>query len=480
MKPIKNVTLIALVFAAIARIGAQAPVRDTVAEARRLHDAGNLAAVEGLLRPYLASHPDNGDAARILAQTLYWLNRQADARTLYDAAMARHPEDVTLRVDYGRMLKETGDLTTAARLFGDALRADSTQKEARRQLAEIMTLTASWVRAAATWRHDDQTLDQFGGDVQAGWYATPLLALSARVRPMEFHLGDSVTRTVTVAELVASDYFPEARLETEVAGGVLQRSYGASSDWAGRLALGFRLPQHLTFRFRAEREPYLYTLASLSTPVMTQTLAATLDLNGSHGWLGQATAQQDRYPDANSVRTAYAWVLAPLVYNATGELQIGYSITAQNSDQSRFVLANSSQAFSPGNPRFSLLGVYVPYYTPDNLLAQSVLIAFARKSSSGFEFRGSAAVGVHATDDAPVFNIVSTTSPTTSTVQRVFVPRVFTPWNIRGSLAAPLSDAWRLDVIGEYAHTVFYTSATASVQLTYKFLAGAKRLAERH
>jgi hypothetical protein len=167
------------------------------------------------------------------------------------------------------------------------------------------------------------------------------------------------------------------------------------------------------------------------------------------------------------------------VYSATSELQIGYSITAQNADQSRFELANSSQPYLPGDPRFSLLGVYSPYYTPNNLLAQSALIAFARKSSSGVEFRGSGAVGVHATDDAPVFKIVSTTSPPSSTVQRTFVPRVFTPWNVRGSVAAPLSDEWRLDIIGEYAHTAFYTAATASVQLTYRFLAGAKSLAER-
>ncbi|HEY5492315.1 MAG TPA: tetratricopeptide repeat protein [Gemmatimonadaceae bacterium] len=506
--------LIALSLAAPAAAAAQAPVTDTIAEARRLDDSRSFGAAEALLRSYLRNHPDNGDAASLLAHTLYWLRRPAEARVVYEAALLRHPEDITLRLDYGRMLMDTndrdrarellapmsgsresrgraeallgtlyywgGDYTTAVRLFRDALRADSSQREARRQLAEILTLTAPWARIATALRHDDQTLDRIGGDVQAGWYATPLLALSARVRPMQFRLGDTVTRTLTLAELGFSDFAPSARLETEMSAGMLQRSYGSSSDWVGRLVLGFRLPQQLTLRVRAEREPYLYTLASLSTPVMTQTLATTLDLNGPRGWLGQAAAQSERYPDANSVTTGYAWLLAPLLYGPSGELQVGYSVSAQNASQSRFELAQTSQPFAPGDPRYSTLGVYAPYYTPSNLFAQSVLAAFALRSSSGTEFRASGAFGVRATDDAPGFQVVSVASPPSTTVERTFQRRVFTPWNVRGSLAATLSEGWRLDIAGEYAHTAFYTAVTTSVQLTYRFVAAAKRRAERY
>ncbi len=487
------------------------PVRDTVAEARRLHDAGNLDASAALLRPYLRNHPDNGDAARLLAQTLYWLKRPSEARAVYEEALPRHPEDVTLRIDYGRMLIETndrsrarelltplsgtaasrgraeallgtlsywdGDWTTAARLFRDALRADSSQNDARRQLAEILTLTAPWARVATTFGHDDQTLDRVGGDVQTGWYATPLLALWARVVPTQFRLGDTVTRTVTVVELGFSDFAPSARLETEMSGGVLQRSYGSSADWVGKLVLGWRLPQQLTLRVRAEREPYLYTLASLSTPVMTQTLATTLDLNGPRGWLGQAAVQSERFPDANSIATGYAWLLAPLVYGASGELQVGYSISAQNANQSRFELAQPSQPYPPGDPRYSTLGVYAPYFTPSNLFAQSVVAAFALRPGGGVEFRASGAYGVRATNDTPGFQVVSVGAPPSTTVERVFQRSVFTPWNLKGSLAATLSEAWRTDIAGEYARTAFYSGVTASVQLTYRF-ASAKPRAE--
>jgi len=505
--------VIALSLVAIAAVGAQVPVRDTVAEARQLHDAGSLKAVEELLRPYLENHPDNGDAARILAQTLYWLKRPSEARTMYEAALVRHPEDITLRLDYGRMLVETsdrtrarellaplrgsaesrgraelllgtlaywnGDYTAAARLFREALRADSSQRDARRQLGEILMVTAPRIQAAADLRHDDQTLDRISGDVHASWNATPLLRFTTRVRQMQFHLGDTVTRGLTAAEVGLSHFAPAARLETEVAGGWLQRLGGTSSDWTGRVGLGLRFPQHVTLRVRAEREPYLYTLASVSTPVMTQTIGTTLDLD-SHGWLGQIAANSERYPDANAVSTAFVWLLAPLVNTPEGQLQIGYSAAAQNADDGRYVLANPTQPYQPGDPRFNTLGVYAPYYTPNNLLAQSVLGAFAVHPGGGVEVHASGALGIRATDDAPQYKVVTRGAPPSPTVELSYHRRVSALWNVRGSLGAPLSEGWRLDISGESGRTAFYTYTTASVQLTYTFVAAARRRAERY
>jgi hypothetical protein len=254
---------------------------------------------------------------------------------------------------------------------------------------------------------------------------------------------------------------------------------GTSSDWTGRVVLGLRFPQHVTLRVRAEREPYLYTLASVSTPVMTQTIGTTLDLD-SHGWLGQIAANSERYPDANAVSTAFVWLLAPLVNTPEGQLQIGYSAAAQNADEGRYVLANPTQPYQPGDPRFNTLGVYAPYYTPNNLLAQSVLGAFAVHPGGGVEVHASGALGIRATDDAPQYKVVTRGAPPSPTVELSYHRRVSALWNVRGSLEAPLSEGWRLDISGESGRTAFYTYTTASVQLTYTFVAAARRRAERY
>ena len=85
----------------------QAPAPDPLTQAQRLRDAGDLAAAARIFRAQLTQQPDNGDAARLLAQTLYWLKDIEGATTVYDAALARHPQDTTLRLQYGRMLAET-------------------------------------------------------------------------------------------------------------------------------------------------------------------------------------------------------------------------------------------------------------------------------------------------------------------------------------------------------------------------------------
>jgi len=76
----------------------QAQTQDPIAQAQGLRDSGNFSAAADLLRVQLAQNPDNGEVARLLAQTLYWLKDLSGARAAYETALLRHPEDTTLRL----------------------------------------------------------------------------------------------------------------------------------------------------------------------------------------------------------------------------------------------------------------------------------------------------------------------------------------------------------------------------------------------
>lgn len=481
---------------------AQAQAGNVLIEAQRLRDAGNFVAAAQLLRIQLARHPDDGEAERLLAQTLYWMKDVEGARVVYEAALVRHPQDTTLRLQYARMLAETGqrsrarallaplteasatrseadtllgtiaywegDLTTAERLFTEALQANPTQTDARRQLHAIQTMTAPWVRVSSGLRHDDQPLDRIGVGIEAGWFATPVLPVSVRVEPMEYRLPTGTTRRLWSAEVAIANFFPAARLETEVAGGVLQRSGGVDvSDWQGRAVVGVRLTPNLTLRGRVERAPYLYTLSSLDTPVMTQTAAALLHWSDGRGWLGEAAHEQQRFPDANVITTTYAWLLAPLVYRDRGaEIQTGYAFATGNADQSRFVLASAAQPYPPSDPRFDTAGQYVPYYTPAHLVTHSAIAAVALRPSSTITLRLSGAYPIRATDDAPRFVVSG------AQVQPTTYARTFSPWNARTSLEIALRDGLTITASGELGRTPFYSWATADVHMTYRFTRG--------
>lgn len=504
-------SLIATMLAARAAPAPSQVLGDTVAEARRLHDTGGLAAAKALLEMYLYRHPDNGDAARLLAQTLYWMKQPAAARKTYEDALVRHPADSALRLDYGRLLIETGagarareiltplrgapairgraeallgtfaywdgDLSAAKKLLTEALRADSAQPDVRRELDEISVLTSPWVGTGMDLRHDNQPLDRVTAEAMSGWYPAPLTSLTVHIRATHLNVGDSVAQSLTIIDGGLTHYAPVLRLNTEITAGVLQRSSG-ESDWVGRLDVRLRVSQRVTVDAAGERAPYLYTAASVTTAVMTSALRATVDWNLPSGWLGEVRAQSERYPDDNLVRTGYLWLLAPLLHHRTVDFQIGYSVAVQDADQSRFVLNNPSQQVPPGNPGFDTDGHYAPYYTPAALVTQSLLATTSFQPSPHVEVHVNGAYGFAGREDAPGFSVV--TGGSQPTVELTFARRSFTPWNLRGAAGLDVAPGLRLTATGEAGATAFYHYMTASAYLSYHFAAAARRrLAQR-
>ncbi len=497
--------LAAFLLVASSAVARQLPAQDAVSQAERLRDSGDLGGAATLLRSHLAQWPDDGDAARLLAQTLYWMKDIPAARRAYEDALARHPDDTTLTLQYAGMLAETGqrdrarklvlpltqfpasragaetllgtlaywegDLAGAQRLFTQALRDNPDQQDARRQLQEILATCASWVRVSSGIRHDDQPLDRAAFGFEARWFATPLVPVTVHVEPAGYWQTGVIgagAQEAALADVTVAGYSPSLRLETEMAGGLVYRSYGAqAADWQGHALAGIRLTPSVALRARVERAPYFYTTASLATPVMMEAAAGSLHLDSPRGWLGEAGYQRQRYPDANIVTSAYAWLLAPLVHRGGNEFQLGYAVASDTADQSRFVLINAAQPYQPGDPRFSTAGVYAPYYTPNNLLAHSAIGALAVRASKTTTLRLSGAYAVRATEDAPAL-LVSNRQ-----VQRTFVRRTLTPWNGRGSLEFGVSRALAVAITADFGRTSFYSWATAGVQVTRRFLPAA-------
>jgi tetratricopeptide (TPR) repeat protein len=516
----KKIVATLLVFGALANVPvsrAQSSADSSVAAAMRRRDRGDLIGAIALLRSYSQRHPDDLTAARLLGETLYWAKDIEGARNAYEAALSRHPGDAALRLQYAQMLSETGDaeharevvrpltaapasrgaaesllgrlaywdgdLSAARTWFIAALQHDSTQRQARAQLREIAAATAPWLMAAPYLAHDNQPLDQTGVAAEAGWFATPDTKLLARVTGARLTSGDSVSLAVTRAEVSAWQYLSSAKIEIAAAAGILQRSgqsaAGAASDWTGRAEAGLRLPDHVTVRIRGARDAYFYTVASLRTPVTTNTATALLSLDAPSGWLGEIAVQRAWYPDDNAVGTAYAWLLVPVVHSQQVQFQLGVAAAGQNADSSRFVLANPSQQVSPSNARFSTVGVYAPYYTPSNQSTQSVLAAATVHANSMITARASGSYGVHATENAPAFAILFNPGGG-GAVQRTSYNRTFSPWDGRASVDVTPSSAFTLSLSGEVLQTAFYRSATAGAQLTYHFTDFALRRVERY
>jgi hypothetical protein len=471
--------------------------QDLVRDAMRLRDRGQFARAVDLLEDRLRQDPDDAEAARLRAETLYWLKEFERARSAYMAALERHPGNERLRLEYARMLSETGergaarkvldplvrgsqpsagaqtllgtilywdgDLTRAKQLFEEALRIDPAQADAARQLREIRHLSSAWLRFAPVVWHDDQPLDRTGIAVEAGWFFTPLLSMMVRSEPSRHSAG--AAQTFWASEVEVSHVAPRARLETRLAAGVFRRPGDHDGQtWTGRAAGAIRVGAGVTVLGRIERTPYLSTVASLETPVVTRTLSGLLQVSRASGWLGEAAIQRQVFPDENAVRTAYAWLLAPVARGAAGRLQAGYAFAAADAGEDRFVLARPQQPLPPADPRFDLTGVYRPYYTPARSVTHSVIAALTAEQSSGPVVRASGSYGFRAREDATSFHTLG--NQIFSSVGR----RAYTPWTARGSLEIPVSRSVRLSVVGETGRTAYYRWTTAGVQILCRFL----------
>ena len=250
-----------LLFGTLA-LAQQAPTRDDVTEAQRQRDAGNLGKAAAILRAHLAQWPDDGEAARLLARTLYWMKDIPAARSAYQTALARHPDDTTLILQYATMLAETGererarqmvlplerlpatraearallgsiaywsgDLTLAKELLTRALEENPGQRDARRTLDEILVATSPWVRLSSGFRHDDQPLDRAAVGIDARWFATPLVPVTVHVEPSGYWSNGGGTQKVAIADVTLAGYSPSTRLEGEVSAGTVYRWYRRS------------------------------------------------------------------------------------------------------------------------------------------------------------------------------------------------------------------------------------------------------------
>lgn len=469
------------------RVGAQDSVTVdstaaiTVEAAAAERDSGRFDSAARILRQVLEREPANGDAMRMLAQTLYWMKDTAAARVLYERGIAEHPEDWTMRLDYAQMLIENrrdaralellpplhdlpeararaatllgtlrywqGDLAGAARSFRIAIGADSTSVSAIRQLAEIRAVAAPWLAAGAAGMHDDQPLDQFGAELEAGWFVDPSLALSARVTPMYFSYDETESATVIGADAGFSHYSHAARLETRLAAGAASKTGDQSwTEWIARGSMKLRLPGSFYVAARGERGPYLATVASLQQSVTSAAGGVALGIEHPRGWLGETGFRAERFDDGNQVRSAYAWILAPVFRNDEASVSVGYAFGFQDADSSRFYVQ------------------YVPYYTPENIMSHSAAGSMRIRVSpnANLTIRGSHAV--YAREDAPVLMGIS--GPFTVAFQR----RRFTPWDAHVSLDGAVNQSWTLSATVDAMKTAFYQATTAGVRATYRFV----------
>jgi hypothetical protein len=209
------------------------------------------------------------------------------------------------------------------------------------------------------------------------------------------------------------------------------------------------------------RGPYEWTLASLETLLMSSTMEAALDAGAGPRWAGAALWRRSGFDDENVVTAASAWLLAPV----TRGLRVGYAVSWQDARHSRWTptsAGGSGEAFLDA----PLPGRYQPYYTPADVLVQTLMVEGSR-SVGRARLRAQVGYGFSAREEAPAFwqDTASPLLPALLTWHR----RSFSPWSARASLAHPIGAKTALELGGEYNEGAYYRLGTLTTELHWRW-----------
>lgn len=477
---------------------AQSYPADIVEQARNKAYSKDFAGADKLLTSYTTNN-DDLHALRLHAQVLYWMQDFKRAAQVHRKLQNLYPEVNEVKLDYGRFLYEMGKIGSAEKVLQDYLKNDPDHAEANLMLTYINIWNAHMGRAkeialhmtniypdnaefhdvlkqittetspvlgfsAATYS-DDQPLKYSALTASGQWYKSWLFSPSLQFRKRSYNSFEQDYGT-SWFEAGNKVYF-KSKTSISFKGGVFNAAAVEEQFYTGSLGLKQHLFGSLSLNLGYETSPYQYTNSSILAPFSETIYKGSLKLEKDNGLLGEAGLQQQIFPDDNEIKTAYFWVLFPLINEQGFKLNGGYSYNFSTSDKSTFTIVETTSGGGTGTrfppvfnrPTTRTEGYYNLYFTPQNQQVNS-LLASMRIGSDRTNFQAKINVGFQASAYSP-----SGGSSTSVNFEKVN----YTPVEFESSLNIGIAKKFTLSGNYNYQSLFFYRVHMADVQLTYRF-----------
>ena len=475
------------------------PVSDTLEQAELLHNNGKLKAAMKLLEPYHASHPTDLNPAWIYAQTAFWAKRYGLSQELYELAIWYHPENLYLQLDYAKMLVDIGkyekampylqnflvyyqgntevQLALAKMDFwkgkykeaennaSELVTANPENQEAISLLDEIRLAKSPWIGIAGSYFTDNQPLQTISPLLESSIWLHPLSTLRFSVRTPFFSQGGTYTNALWIqAGNSAFIWKGNWRITADI--GVLKYPYKNTTTWTGNLELVKRSFRHLVISAQAERKPYFYTGSSIDTVINENHLAAAISWDNFNSWNGQASFNLDYFlADKNKIYSFAAWGFAPPIKASVFDFRLGYGFNYSTADENRFVPdGKKADIIANYDSTVGIKGIYYPYFTPDDQVIHSALVAVGIHPVKGFDIGISGNLGFYATAQIPNFYL-DTNSFGEDVIKKDFSKERYFPFTISAFAAVQLSKKITLRADYRYNSTYFWAEHYAGLQL---------------
>ncbi len=468
-------------------------VTNTLNKAKTLRNEKKFGKAATVLHNFEKKYPGNLWIEQMYAQTLFWMKDYDKAGVIYKRAIGFHPDNMALKYDYAVMLfaankldpakkqlltyirnkqDNVGAETLLGKIFyyqanfknaekylGRAVQLSPGDEELEKLYREVYRIVSPQLLFSADYLNDGQPMQSLGSTLKFQWYLSDLLHFDISGNVFNYtNIPDA--GLISTAEIGNRFHFRKAGLQLRVAGAWFYANTSRTTDWGGTFQLDKKIGKVFNIALEAGRTNYTYTVASVNNNLlMMNQFSLDFTAGKTSSWNGKAGARYQFFPDDNYVSAFYAWFLSKPLDLSGFKLAFGYAFNFMDSKEDRFEPKTIN-----GNGNVSTEGVYVPYFTPHNQYANSVLVNFNFQVAPYAAFYGHASVGVFSKTYAPGFYL-----STGGTLEKSFSYQKYTPLDLGLSYQMDISRKTSLSLSYTYLQTYYYSSHNVNFAFRFYF-----------
>ena len=409
---------------------------------------------------------------------------------LYDKAISIAPENNDLKLEYAKMLYETGELSAAEKQINilkknntdnyEVLLLDASilfwngkfnkSKESLNKLdqlypnnnlasamrASIDETKAAFIQLNVNYLSDNQPLEAIYEQLKTGQYRSNMLYPVLSLKNYNFNPSSQVI------EASLSNMFQSANsgFSAKIEGGIYFNELINQSNIIGEVFLKKNIFKNSNLKIGVNRKPYLSTQESTTIDLVQNNAFAALEIGNVKSFFINLTYNFQTFDDNNNIQTYSAWGITKPVFDSPLKIQLGYGFNYSNSETILYAPSITSNS--------EIKGTYSPYYTPDRQVINSGLILMNYTGFDKFKITAKGNYGFFAQNYSPYFLLsYDTSTGNTTTVLQSF-KNSFSPFDLSLTIQFNISKNLTISAEALYFDTYFYDSFNAGITLNYK------------
>jgi len=472
---------------------------DTLSHVQNLRGAGQYGEAGKLMENWLKNNTATAETLWLYADIEYHRKNYNNSRRIYEQAISMDRVNLYLQLDYAEKLLYMGHIRMAGNLLkslpekdrndiyaialsarhlywsGDVKNAYEKAKlaieggyeGAEALLLEIKAVRAPWLASRFDYTSDTQPLQKSNLTIQAGYRHSRWFNPELTAAPQWFETPDEPVKASLFS--ISNRLHLSSALEIDVNAGSFSLG-NHRSEFIGGASIKVNAPGGFSILNTYSKEPYLYTLSSLESPVTFNRYAGELEWQERHGFWLKGGIYHDTYEDENHIQSLWAWFLSPSINTGIIAWRGGYAFSISGAEESRFVSAKTpEEILETWETGQQIEGIYSPYFTPNEMLTHAVLLNVEVNiaENAGLSFNGK--YGIFATANNP-YLFGDLDEENMFFINRDFQKVNFTPFEFSAKGSFQITTRLHSEIEYRFTRILFYDMQYAGLALKYRFL----------